>query len=216
MGSSLAPPTAKAAAPRLTVTQVVDNLTIPWDVTWVGGLMLYDQRAGGIWSKRGSASPQRVTDAPEVFTKARAACSAWSPTRRRPATSSSTPASPWPTGNGEPKDVEVWKWRLTSDTTATQVKVLVTGIPLVSGRHSGCRLRFRSATMLYIGTGDAAVGTNPQNLKSLGGKVLRVRSDGSDPDDQSVLPRGGKARYVWTYGHRNVQGLAFRPGNDQL
>ena len=41
--------------------------------------------------------------------------------------------------------------------------------------------------MLYIGTGDAAVGTNPQNLKSLGGKVLRIRSDGYDPEDQPVL-----------------------------
>ena len=97
--------------------------------------------------------------------------------------------------NGRAKDVEVWKWRLTSDTSATKVKVLVSGIPLTSGRHSGCRLRFRSATMLYIGTGDAAVGTNPQNLKSLGGKVLRIRSDGSIPTVQPVL-RQGRQRAV--------------------
>ena len=89
--------------------------------------------------------------------------------------------------------------------------MLVTGIPLTSGRHSGCRLRFRSATMLYIGTGDAAVGTNPQNLKSLGGKVLRIRSDGSIPKSNPFYARGGNARYVWTYGHRNVQGSRSGP-----
>ena len=119
--------------------------------------------------------------------------------------------------NGSAKDVEVWKWRLTSDTTATKVKVLVTGIPLTSGRHSGCRLRFRSATMLYVGTGDAAVGTNPaEPRQSLGGKVLRIRSDGSIPTSNPFYKRGGNAKLVWTYGHRNVQGLAFRASNDQL
>ena len=70
--------------------------------------------------------------------------------------------------------------------------------------------------MLYIGTGDAAVGTNPQNLKSLGGKVLRIRSDGSIPKTNPFYKRGGNARYMWTYGHRNVQGLTFRPSNGQM
>ena len=115
--------------------------------------------------------------------------------------------------SGAASDVQVWKWQLTSDTTAVKVKTLVKGLPIGSGRHNGCRLRFRSAEMLYIGTGDAAKGTNPQNLKSLGGKVLRVRSDGSIPKSNPFYNKGGNARYVWTYGHRNVQGLARRPGS---
>ena len=53
-------PTAAHAAPSLTVTEVVGNLKIPWDLTWVGGVMLYNQRAGGIWSKQGNASPQHL------------------------------------------------------------------------------------------------------------------------------------------------------------
>ena len=63
--------------------------------------------------------------------------------------------------SGKASDVQVWKWRLTSDTTAVKVKTLVKGIPIGHGRHNGCRLRFRSAQMLYIGTGDATKGTNP-------------------------------------------------------
>lgn len=121
------------------------------------------------------------------------------------------------TATGKPKNVEVWKWRLTSDTTAVKVKALITNIPLSSsGRHSGCRLRFRSAEMLYIGTGDAAIGTNPQNLQSLGGKVLRIRSDGSIPRSNPFYSKGGNARAVWSYGHRNIQGLTFRKGKNQM
>jgi hypothetical protein len=67
-----------------------------------------------------------------------------------------------------------------------------------------------------VGTGDAAVGTNPQNLSSLGGKVLRVGWDGSIPADNPFVARGGNARYVYNYGHRNVQGLASRPGTNEL
>jgi glucose/arabinose dehydrogenase len=65
-------------------------------------------------------------------------------------------------------------------------------------------------------TGDAAVGTHPQNKASLGGKILRVRWDGGIPADNPFVGLGGNARYVWNYGHRNIQGLAQRPGTDEL
>jgi glucose/arabinose dehydrogenase len=121
------------------------------------------------------------------------------------------------TAGGDPLDVRVLRWRLTSDTTATSDGApVVTGIPLSSGRHSGCRLRFGTDGHLYVGTGDAAVGTNPQNLSSLGGKVLRVGWNGAVPADNPFVSRGGNARLVYNYGHRNVQGLALRPGTNEL
>jgi glucose/arabinose dehydrogenase len=121
------------------------------------------------------------------------------------------------TATGKAKDVEVWKWKLdASNARATKVKALITGMPLVSGRHSGCRLRFRSTHMLYVGTGDAATGTNPQNLQSLGGKILRVTDTGAIPTTNPFYKKGGNARYVFNYGHRNVQGLAKRPGKSEL
>jgi len=70
--------------------------------------------------------------------------------------------------------------------------------------------------MLYVGTGDAVVGSTPQNRQSLGGKVLRVRGDGRIPTDNPFYGQGGNARYVFSYGHRNLQGLAFRPGTREL
>jgi aldose sugar dehydrogenase len=91
--------------------------------------------------------------------------------------------------------------------------VLVQGIH-VEGGHFGCRIRFGPDGKLWITTGDNHVGENPQNLFSLNGKVLRVNPDGSAPADN---PFTGfpVAELVYTYGHRNVQGIAFRPGSGQ-
>ena len=82
-------------------------------------------------------------------------------------------------------------------------QVLLTGAPR-NKFHNGGRLRFGPDGKLYIATGDGQVGANAQDLNSLGGKVLRVNPDGSVPRDN---PFPGK--YVYSYGHRNVQGLAF-------
>ncbi|AGZ43959.1 PQQ-dependent sugar dehydrogenase [Actinoplanes friuliensis] len=81
-------------------------------------------------------------------------------------------------------------------------QVLVSGI-LRNKFHDGGRLRFGPDGKLYASTGDAQNGDNAQNRASLNGKVLRLNPDGSVPSDN---PFGN---YVWSYGHRNPQGLAF-------
>ncbi|WP_285748798.1 PQQ-dependent sugar dehydrogenase [Lentzea sp. NBRC 105346] len=89
------------------------------------------------------------------------------------------------------------------DGKLTNHEVLLTGAPR-NKFHNGGRLRFGPDGKLYIATGDGQVPQNAQDLNSLGGKVLRVNPDGSVPRDN---PFPGK--YVYSYGHRNVQGLAF-------
>ena len=93
---------------------------------------------------------------------------------------------------------------------------IVTGIAANGGgRHQGCRLEFDPGGDLWITTGDAALSTAPQDRSSLAGKVLRVRSDGtpSSANPAATDPTGGWNPLVYTYGHRNVQGLAFRPSD---
>jgi len=86
------------------------------------------------------------------------------------------------------------------DTGTTQV--LVSGI-LRSKFHDGGRLRFGPDGRLYASTGDAQNGASAQNRDSLNGKILRLNPDGTVPADN---PFGN---LVWSYGHRNPQGLAF-------
>ncbi len=110
-------------------------------------------------------------------------------------------------------DVRVMAWKLSANgRRAIGRGALLTGLPASSGRHGGCRLLVDDAGSLFVGTGDAAIGTNPENLNSLGGKVLRLnRFSGKPwPDNPFISAGNTKKRYVYNYGHRNVQGLAQR------
>lgn len=82
-------------------------------------------------------------------------------------------------------------------------KVIIEAIP-GSNNHDGGRIKFGPDGRLYITTGDAQDQNSAQDLNSLAGKILRVNSDGTIPADN---PFSGSA--VYSYGHRNPQGLAW-------
>jgi len=73
--------------------------------------------------------------------------------------------------------------------------------------HNGCRLKFGPDGKLYATTGDSFQRSLAQDLGSLAGKILRLNRDGAAPSDN---PFGPSSR-VYSYGHRNPQGLAFDP-----
>lgn len=221
-GGALALPSPAEARPTFTLTTVASGLSMPWDLTWIGGVMLFDERAGHLYSKRDGAAPEKVDIAlPTIDARTEGGllgivADPGAETNQRFYTCQTVTSA---TGSS---DVRVLRWRLTSDTSAVAdldpngTSSVVTGIPTLTGHHNGCRLAFGPDGLLYVGTGDAANGTFPQNRQSLGGKVLRVGADGTIPTDNPFYAEGGNARYVWTYGHRNVQGLAFRPGTTEL
>lgn len=82
-------------------------------------------------------------------------------------------------------------------------EVIIDSLP-VAGNHNGGRIAFGPDGMLYVGVGDAAQGDRAQDVDDLGGKILRLTPEGGIPDDN---PFPGSL--VWSYGHRNVQGLAW-------
>jgi glucose/arabinose dehydrogenase len=83
-----------------------------------------------------------------------------------------------------------------------------------SGAHNGGRLRFNPGDgFLYVTTGDTHNGEVPQSPTRIGGKVLRIDRDGKAAAGNKP-PEGFDPR-IYTYGHRNPQGIAFRPGTNQ-
>ncbi|MFG1812148.1 PQQ-dependent sugar dehydrogenase [Kribbella sp. NPDC049174] len=75
--------------------------------------------------------------------------------------------------------------------------------------HNGGRIRFGPDGKLYATVGDAKNSGNAQNRNSLNGKIFRLNPDGTPPSDNPFFSTGGNARYVWSLGHRNPQGLAW-------
>jgi glucose/arabinose dehydrogenase len=89
--------------------------------------------------------------------------------------------------------------------------IIIDNIPGYGGVHNGGILEFGPDGKLYISTSDAHHEELPQDLTSLGGKILRVNPDGSIPDDN---PFPGSP--IYSYGHRNVFGMDFHPVTGQL
>ncbi|WP_345955546.1 PQQ-dependent sugar dehydrogenase [Mucilaginibacter sp. PAMB04168] len=73
-----------------------------------------------------------------------------------------------------------------------------------ANNHNGCRLAISPDAKLFITTGDATVASQAQSLNSLSGKILRINLDGSIPADNPSATSP-----IWSYGHRNAQGLVF-------
>ncbi len=89
-------------------------------------------------------------------------------------------------------------------------KTIIDSIPAATN-HAGCRLLFLPDNTLLVTTGEATNRQIAQDKNSLGGKILRINRDGSVPADN---PFSGSP--VWSFGHRNPQGLAYDAKNNIL
>ena len=99
--------------------------------------------------------------------------------------------------------LKVFDWNGTSLVNASELLSIPAG-----GIHNGSRLLFLPDETLLMTTGDTGDGgVSSQSINSLNGKVLRLNKDGSIPSDNPI-----PLNYVYSYGHRNPQGLCSGPG----
>lgn len=200
--------------PTLGRSTLMTGLAHPWDLGFTpDGWLLYTERPNGISAAHVNGTARRLLLKPTdlvVSGEAGALGLALDPqyaTNRRVYVCFASSA-------GAPTDVRVVRFTVNASTTALSNRTdIVTGLPFSSGRHSGCRPRFGPDGYLWVGTGDAAVGTNPQSATSLGGKVLRVDVNGNGAPGNLGDPYDPPKHRILNYGHRNVQGIAFAPGS---
>lgn len=196
--------------PVLDRTVFLSGLSNPWDLAFLpSGEMLFTERGGRIAIRQASGTvvtigrPSDVVVAGEGGLLGLAIDPQFSTNRFVYTCFSSNKSGT--------NDNRLVRWTLSTNNDSLSSRTdIVTGMPWANGgRHSGCRPRFGPDGQLWVGTGDAAVGTNAQNLMGLGGKVLRITRDGlpaaGNPTIIGADPR------IYTYGHRNVQGIAFDP-----
>jgi len=119
---------------------------------------------------------------------------------------------------GGPKGVgtEVLRARL-DDHRLNEPEVIFRALPKSrGGRHFGSRLLFSRGGKLLITLGDRGERPQAQNLQSHPGSIIRLDPDGGIPDDNPFRGQPGSAPEIYTFGNRNVQGIALRPENGQI
>lgn len=82
--------------------------------------------------------------------------------------------------------------------------------------HYGSRFAFDREGHLFYSIGDKGRPQDAQDLTRLTGKIHRVRDDGKAPKDNPFVGKTGAIETIWSYGHRNPQGLAFDPATGTL
>ena len=96
------------------------------------------------------------------------------------------------------------------DNKIVESKIVLDGIP-AADRNDGGRIKFGPDGKLYIATGDARQPDLAQNARSLAGKILRINPDGTIPDDNPI-----DGSPVYSYGHRNIQGISWNPVTGEM
>lgn len=211
-GTSTVVTPSQTTAPGLKVEEVAAGLRHGWDLGFLpDGKVLLTQRTGDI-ALLSSASPGATVttlkaDTSTVMVRGEGGLMGLV-VHPDFATSREFTTCQTHEEGGEPRDIRLVTWRLTEDEkVATRVRELVTGFPIArGGRHSGCRPTLAPDGALLVGTGDTARGDVAQDMGSLGGKVLRIDLKTGEPLPDNPI----SGSRVYTFGHRNVQGVAIR------
>ncbi len=206
------------AAPVVSISEVASGLTIPWDVAPLpDGRLLVSERGGRLLLVDSGTTTTVSADLSDLFASGETGLMGLALDPDFASNGRFYTCQ----GHESPREIQVIAWTLdASAPSATRVQdPSGGGAPdRVGGRHGGCQLEIAADGMLIVGTGDAAVGSHPQDLESLGGKTLRVdRLTGAAPADNPFADSANAATSrILSYGHRNVQGIAVHPTTGDL
>jgi glucose/arabinose dehydrogenase len=199
----------------LRLDTVVSGLSIPWGMTFLpDGDLLFTEREGALYRFTEGSEPEKISGLPEVLAMGQGglldvelhpqfATNNWI------YLSYSKPKKE----NGETLGTTaVMRAKLVGNQLSEQ-EVIFEALPYSKTRHHyGSRLEFDPEGYLFISVGDRGNrDQNPQNLDNYCGKIHRVYDDGRIPEDNPFVNQAGAVPSIYSYGHRNPQGLSRHP-----
>lgn len=224
-GGEWTAPTGSPTEATVTPAVLIENLEIPWDLSFApDGELFITERTGRVVRFDGDAV-RTVTEPSDAID----AGSVEPGTDERPwwvtggeggtlgvAVHPTYPDPPYvyvyyTAKNGGSQTNKVVRYDASVERPAATGEVIVDGIP-ANLFHNGGRIAFGPSNFLWVTTGDAGEPAKAQDPGTLHGKILRLKPDGTPAPDNPGLddPR------VFTYGHRNPQGLAWLPDGTPL
>lgn len=200
--------------------KVADGFSSPWGLAFLaGGEMIITDRNGKMYRRSAAGNLQPMTGVPEVLAEGQGGLLdvelhpqfaqnnliylSFSKSKKEGGKTLSTTA--------------VVRARL-DGTNLVDQKEIFEALPYFQTRHHyGSRLEFDRNGLLYISVGDRGMHfENPQLLTTFGGKIHRVKDDGSIPSDNPFVGQTGKVQSTFSYGHRNPQGMCLNPETGEL
>lgn len=207
-----------ASETKVKLTQVVAEAEFPWGMVFLpNGDLLFTEKEGGL--KRvagGEGAPVAVSGLPEAYTEKQAGYLGLTldpdfGTNRLVYMSYSK-------GTAEDNTTAIVQARMSDDGNALEnVTEIFAGDTRNTGLHYGSRLQFAKDGTLYATVGEGfAFMDLAQDPKTTHGTVIRINADGSIPADNPFADGTVGHPAVWSYGHRNSQGLFYDAGTDTL
>ncbi len=209
-----APPADAVASEQATfkVELVADGLENPWSVVFLpNGDALITERPGRLRSLSGDGRlSEPIEGVPEVFARGQGGLL-------------DVAIDPAFAGNGlvylsyagvdedGRSSTRVARGRLADGTLQDLEVIFRSNSASTGGVHWGSRLGFDPAGDLYVTVGERGNQDTAQNLERHGGSVVRIKPDGSVPEDNPFVGRSDALPEIFSYGHRNPQGLAIHP-----
>ena len=203
---------------QVKLTPVVEDVEFPWGMVFLpNGDLLFTEKERGLRLVRGGAgAPEAVSGLPAAYTDRQAG---YLGLTLDPAfTENRLVYVAYSKGDASANATAVIKGRLSDDgTMLDDVTEIFWADRRDTGLHYGARLQFQDADTLFVSLGEGyRYMEDSQDPKNTHGTIVRINSDGSIPADNPFADGVNGAPAVWSYGHRNVQGLYYDAETDTL
>ncbi|MFY0654920.1 MAG: PQQ-dependent sugar dehydrogenase [Cyclobacteriaceae bacterium] len=199
---------------------VFSGLEVPWDMNWLpSGDMLVSERSGKLYRVDADGNQFEIKGVPAVRTKDQDGL--FEIELHPDFTENNWIYLSYSNLKVDNKDstttTMVSRFRFENDQLSNKTKILE-ALPYSSKQyHFGGRMTFDKNSKLFVTVGDRAVrDVNPQDISKVAGKVHRLNDDGSIPEDNPFVDSLDAVKSIYSYGHRNPQGLTIHPETGEL
>jgi glucose/arabinose dehydrogenase len=198
----------------------VEGISVPWGMAWLpNGDMLLTERAGSLYLvEEGQSETTEIAGLPnDIYAEGQGG---FLDVDVHP----NYEENGWiyfsyssSSGEGEGDNTAIIRAKL-EENALTNVETLYKATPnSTRGQHYGSRIEFDKDGYLYFSVGDRGNrDVNPQDISRDGGKIYRINDDGSIPNDNPFVGNDEGLDAIYSYGHRNPQGMAMNPASGAI